>query len=103
MLKTPKQKKFYRPKSGQLVTVSMTLSNAFVESIAAIIKNDPEQNMSNYIEENISPHLPYTPRLPSRRKYGSYPIKKTFTFTKEFVDKLREYRNISILIESILS
>jgi len=59
--------------------------------------------MSQYIEDIVSSRLPYPGEIPKSRPYKSYPEKKTFTFSPEFVSSIKKYKNMSLLVEAILS
>ena len=85
--------------TGQYVTVSLTLDKELIESIEKTV-----DNVSQYIEDTITPQLPIKAPVPSRREYNKSPIvKRSFTFTPEFVSRMSKYENRSLAVELLLS
>jgi len=103
------RRKQYRPNridGNKFVTVSLTIDEELIDAVEKIVDADTEgtNNVSHYIEENVSAQLPFRESLPMRRGYKSSPLaRKTFTFSPEFVLKLNKYGNRSLLIELLMS
>jgi metal-responsive CopG/Arc/MetJ family transcriptional regulator len=99
------ERKHYRPdaESGYS-TQTITMSKIVFSAVNEIVEKESDKNMSRFIEETVRKHLPYKNKkeIPKRRAYREYPVKKTFTFTHDFVSKIKEYGNTSIFIETVL-
>ena len=98
MISTKKHRRNYITNTK---TVSFTLDNRLIESLEEKAKKETGSNVSKYIEENISPLLPFSGDIPRNRPYKTYPKKKTFTFTEDFVINLKAHGNMSLLVETI--
>jgi len=83
-------------------TISFTFDKRLVESLEKIIAEEHDKNMSRYIEDTVSSLLPFKGEVPDNRPYKSYPRKKTFTFTEDFVSRIKTYGNMSLVVETIL-
>lgn len=94
-------KKRYRSNEDERYkTTSLTLEKKVIDFIEKKVNKTEDKNMSRFIEENVSGHKII--EMPKRRKFKSFPIKKTFTFTEKFVEKIKKSGNISLFIEKIL-
>lgn len=94
--------KHYRhsDKSIEYVTTSLTLDTNLVEFIEKEMALREEKNMSKFIEENVNTGDKFD--IEKKRKQKTFPVKKTFTFTKDFVEKIKPSGNMSLFIESSL-
>jgi hypothetical protein len=96
-----KAEKRYRSRTeSDYVTISLTIEKNLLDIIDEKVNSTDEKNMSKYIEETVS-GCPIE-KMPKRRSFKTFPIKKTFTFTKDFVKKIKKSGNMSLYIESIL-
>ena len=93
--------KKYRERSGEKYeTISLTIEQETMDGIEKMAMQTEDKNISSYIEKNVinSP----IEEMPKRRKFKTYPVKKTFTFTKGFVDHIRKSGNMSMFVEHVL-
>jgi len=94
--------KKYRKEETIYRTISLTLDLRLISELALRIQKESDQNMSRFIENKVTRLLKSSIKIQKRRSYKSYPIKKTFTFTDEFVKKIKASGNMSMCVESIL-
>lgn len=69
------------------------------------VEQEEDKNMSRFIEDTVDDVLRNEKLdVPNRRPYRNYPIKKTFTFSHGFVDKVIKVNpNFSSVIETALA
>ena len=86
---------------NKYLTVSLKIDKDIIKKLEKAVSKEPDNNLSRYIEETVkgSP----VKEMPVRRLYKTFPIKKTFTFTEDFVKEIKPSGNMSLHIESILS
>jgi len=82
-------------------TISLTLNENVMRFIIKETQKTEHKNMSRFIEEIIFGSV--IEGMPKRRAFKSFPVKKTFTFTEEFVTIIRRSGNMSLFIESVLN
>lgn len=86
-------------------TISLTLDKNLVKRIEKEVGKTEDKNMSKFIEEIVFVtcyNSETTITVPIRRKSKTFPIKKTFTFTENFVKTIKESGNMSLFIEKVL-
>ncbi len=87
-------------------TISLTLDARLINFINEKIKEE-DNNMSKFIEDHVSKTMDKIKDKKdfsiNRRKYKTFPQKKTFTFTIGFAKKIKESGNMSVFVETILS
>lgn len=87
-------------------TISMTLDSKLIKALELKIEQEPDKNMSRFIEDCVSENLKKKNDkvvTPARRPYRTIPEKKTFTFTQNFVKKIDTLSpKRSFFIETIL-
>lgn len=81
-------------------TISLTLDKKLVKKIEVEVNKTEDKNMSKFIEESLS--VSKIKKMPLRRKTNSFPVKKTFTFSEEFVKKIKKSGNMSLFVEEVL-
>lgn len=91
--------KKYRPSGVKYKTVSLKFEKETIEKLQKAVELHDHKNLSTFIEESIENDDVYDASV-ERRKYGSNPIKKTFTFTEEFYNKIKQSGNMSNFVES---
>jgi len=101
-MKSPTSKRHRRSNIKNSQTVSFTLDKRLVEHLESVTDSEPDKNMSRFIEDTVFPLLPFRGEIPGNRPYKSYPQKKTFTFTEDFVSLIKAHGNMSLLVETIL-
>lgn len=92
--------KRYRPTNEEYKTISLTLDSKLINFIETEILETEDNNMSKFIEDNLENCSFH--EMPKRRKSGTFPIKKTFTFTKKFVEMIKKSGNMSLFVEERL-
>jgi|WetSurMetagenome_2_1015567.scaffolds.fasta_scaffold06496_13 hypothetical protein len=100
------EKKKYRDSNTQIkyTTISLTLDQRLISEIAIRVQSIPGHNTSAFIENRVTAILKNSKnKIKKKRTYKSYPIKKTFTFTQSFVERIKLSGNMSQLVESILA
>jgi hypothetical protein len=102
-----KQLKQYRFFDTPTQTISLKLSEKILERLKKEISKKENKNMSLWIEcfvnDYTNTHI-FNVVLPGKRKYkDEIFIKKTFTFSRDFVIKLKNSKNMSFYVESILT
>ena len=105
----PASKRYRNDTGAEFKTVSMNIGDTVIKKLEEEIENSENQNMSAFIEDLILENIEkvkLTADSPTRRPYGSYPGKKTYTFSSDMIEKLQkmypERSSISFLIESLL-
>lgn len=95
--------KRYRASSDKLVykTISLTLDEDLVKMLKAKVDETDDKNTSRFIEETVMGAK--VSKMPVRRKFKSFPIKKTFTFTEKFVNEIKRSGNMSLFVEEVLT
>jgi len=86
-------------------TISLKLSKSLVDILDLKVTAHRNQNMSILIEEAASrAMLKYIPVITTgKRKYNNdIYVKKTFTFSEEFVRQIKKTRNMSMCVELLL-
>ncbi len=102
--------KRYRNQSSdskiKYTTVSLTLDARLIKFIDEQIQKE-DNNMSKFIEDHVTRSMDKFKDkkdfIITRRKYKTFPQKKTFTFTVIFSKKIKEYGNMSVFVETVLS
>lgn len=103
-----KATKRYRPSDAKYETVSLTLGAPLVQALEKAVEFEPDKNASRFIEESISSLMKKTKIIElkddiSRSSfYGSFPQKKTFTFSKDFIGMMKASGNMSFFVRSAL-
>lgn len=82
-------------------TISLTLDKTLIKRIEKEVGKTEDKNMSKFIEELVF-NSKTIKDVPARRKSKTFPIKKTFTFTEEFVKTIKESGNMSLFVEKVL-
>jgi len=93
--------KKYRSSDKNYKTISLTIDEKVFIKLEKAVQKTKEKNMSMLIEKlvfNADMKI-----MPKRRKKIIYPVKKTFTFSEEFVSKIKKSNNMSLFIEKILN
>ena len=93
--------KKYRSSDKNYKTISLTIDEKVFIKLEKAVQKTKEKNMSMLIERlvfNADMKI-----MPKRRKKIIYPVKKTFTFSEEFVSKIKKSNNMSLFIEKILN
>lgn len=80
--------------------ISLTLDKNLIDFLYKEINNFEDKNMSQFIEENLKDYSLI--KTPKRRKFGTFPIKKTFTFSVGFVKEIKKSGNMSLFVEEKL-
>jgi len=81
----------------------LILDHDLVDFIEMEVKKEQDNNMSKFIEDNVSENLSEIKEIKSKRKYKEKKTKKkTFTFTEDFVKKIKTSNNMSLAVENIL-
>lgn len=94
--------KKYRNNTGkEFITISLLLDNKTLKKINNIVGNEPDKNMSRFIEENTIKKKNKFKKI-ERRKNNSNLKKKTFTFSKDFVSFIKKSGNMSVFVEKSL-
>ena len=85
-------------------TISLTLNTQLIDFLNEKIKNE-DNNMSRFIEIHVSKTLDKLKNKITieRRKYKTFPKKKTFTFSTGFVKQIKESGNMSVFVDTILT
>ena len=101
MKRTPQRHR--RNNIGEIKTSSITFDSRLMDRLSEIVAREKDKNMSRYIEEHVSKHLPYKKEIPKVRPYKQVVIqKKTFTFSKDFAEKIQSSGNVSLFLETVL-
>ncbi len=95
------EKRYRTKKDTKYKTKSLTLEKKVVHFLDNEVKKTEDKNMSKFIEENVK-ITKKIPVMPKRRKFGTFPIKKTFTFTEDFVKAIEVSGNATLFIEESL-
>lgn len=87
-------------------TISLCLHQDIISFIENKIADEPDNNFSVFIEREITQYVEkkkiiVTP-IEKKHAYGSGPIKKTFTFSPDFVFMLDKSGNRSLFVETML-
>jgi|WetSurMetagenome_2_1015567.scaffolds.fasta_scaffold670151_1 hypothetical protein len=99
MNKTNKIPKTKKRQKGNYVTTTIKLSRKCLKMVEKACMG---QSMSAFIEATVWPWMGGLP-APPRRAYRKYKlVKKTFTFTEEFIFMIRGCGNVSTYIEQEL-
>lgn len=99
MRKEPIKK--YRSSNKKYQTISLTMTEKTFHLLEKKVNKTKDKNMSKFIEETV--FMAEIIDVPKRRKKIIYPLKKTFTFSEEFVKKIKKSNNMSLYIEKILN
>lgn len=98
MNKTSKTKKRQK---NTYASLTIKLSQKCLKLAEKARTKQNTQNMSAFIEGYVRPYIGQ--HTPIRRPFGKYKlIKKTFTFTEEFIAGIRDCGNMSVYIEQEL-
>lgn len=81
-------------------TVSLTLDPKIINFLEKEVEKTEDRNMSKLIEDIVSPLS--IRKMPKRRKFKSFPVKKTFTFTEKFKKKIKKSGNMSLFVEDMI-
>ena len=98
--------KRHRNNTGEeFQTISLKLDEKVLENLTAKVAETEDKNMSRFIEETmLSAMEAFKIDIPKRREYGSYPVKKTFTFSKNFITEVKKRNtNVSFFVDSMLA
>ena len=82
-------------------TVSLKFNKDTYQRLEKAVSHSSLKNMSHYIEETLSSEKPED-LTSERRKYGTIPVKKTFTFTEDFFNKIKQSGNMSLYVENAI-
>ena len=96
----PSQKRYRSTENITYLTISLTLDKKIISFLDKEVQKTKSNNASKFIEENIF-EFPFS-KMPTRRKFQTFPIKKTFTFTEKFVKRIKKTGNMSLAIEQAL-
>lgn len=93
----------YRATGKDIVykTISLTLDEDLMKALKTEVSKTEDRNYSQFIENAVKGAKKI--EVPKRRKFGTFPVKKTFTFTEDFVKKIKTSGNMSLYIEEVLS
>lgn len=80
-------------------TISLTLSPKIIKFLDEKIKTLENKNMSAFIE---NAGLNFKTDFQERREYGKKPKRKTFTFSTDFIKKIKNTGNMSMAVESAI-
>lgn len=89
-----------RSRSIKFQNISLTLEKKLILLIEEKLKDYENKNMSLFIEENVKNCR--IKKMPKRRKFKTFPVKKNFTFSIDFVKKIKQSGNMSLFIEEKL-
>ena len=94
--------KNYRPSDPKIeyITVSLRLHNDVMTNLEKAVGRTDHHNMSIVIETIVSDKKVI--ETSKQRKHEGNTVKKTFTFTKPFYEKIKKSGNMSLFIENIL-
>ena len=95
--------KRYRNKTDDITykTISLVMSEPIYKKLEKAVNNETDKNMSRYIEDNVT--IKNFKTSYERRDYNKDSlIKKTFTFSEDFVKKIKETGNMSLAVETVL-
>ena len=93
----------YRNNKGKAtVSITVKLTQNVLTELQTRMLNEPDNNMSRFIEDTAKTVIGQKFKLPANRRKGTYPIKKTFLFSADFAKKLKKEKNISIYVEALL-
>jgi len=91
---------------GDVQTRSLTLHHDLLAELERRTLMRDDRNMSALIEEEVTESIKKGYKIeavPIRRKRGTFPAKKTFTFTHKFWNQIIKSGNASLYIEKLLS
>ena len=93
-----------RKSDSGMVTVSLKIGKKTLDELISITKDSRNHNMSQVIEETVTKIISKKRKIEYARKpHQSYPVKKTFTFTPEFVKLLKtNSNNMSAFADAVL-
>lgn len=95
-----------RAKIGEMYsTTSLTIGKDTVEFLEKELAKKENRNMSKFVEEIVTEELEKGKKITienKNRKPGTFPIKKTFTFTSKFYSNIKKAGNSSLFVETIL-
>lgn len=94
----PAKKRYRAAEKKNRITISLTLDKTVLEYITWNAGQTHENNLSAFIEDYCQKFD--VSLMPKRREFKTFPIKKTFTFSKEFVKKIKKSKNMSLWIDS---
>ncbi len=90
----PAQHRKRRIASGNMVTISIRLREEILDNLAYHTAHSENKNMSEIIEEKVFPELKKIKNQELQRKpREEIAVKKTFTFTPDFVAMLKAKTN----------
>jgi len=101
-------KRFRNNQEITFKTVSVNISKKILDTLDKKIKSEENQNMSAYVENLIAANIDKITIKNDRRRAenGSFPAKKTYTFSLNFFEKIKSrYPDWStgFLIETLLT
>ena len=82
------------------VTASLMLDRKIFKFLKKEVNKTEDKNMSKFLEDIVAPLK--IRKMPKRRKFGNFPVKKTFTFTEKFKKKIKKSGNMSLFVEEML-
>lgn len=94
------EKRYRSGSTGGYKTVSLTLSKKIMNFLNKEVGKTEDKNMSQFIEESACDCS--IEKMPKRRELNTFPIKKTFTFTKKFAKAIKKSGNMSLAVEHAL-
>ena len=94
-------KRYREAKKENYMTISLTIEKDVMRKIEKAVSKTSEKNWSQYIEVAMTDAR--VEEMPKRRKFGTYPDKKTFTFSEDFVKKIKKSGNMSLFIEDFFA
>lgn len=93
--------KRYRSNKNSYKTITLTLGKEIINFLSDEVEKTSDKNMSRFIEDNLDSCS--LEKMPKRRKFKTFPFKKTFTFTEKFVKIIKESGNMSLFVEKKLT
>lgn len=91
--------KRYRVRANYIDT-AVKIDKDVMAEVEIRMKDFTENNLSEYIENATTPFLP--PAGTRKRKWKTYPVRKTLTFTEGYVKELKKTENVSLAVEELL-
>ena len=97
--------KRYRARDEKYVTISMTINSDLIPRINKKMQKDKIANRSNFIEKYVSEKIPkYTGIVPKKSRHNlNKQTKITVTFTENFAESIKNFGNMSYVVNDILS
>ena len=90
---------------GGVVTISLMLTEKTIDELAHKAANSDNKNMSEIIESTVRNYISKNKNIeiPARKPYFSFPVKKTFTFSPDFVKIIKNSKsNMSTYVDTVL-